>query len=281
MRSEEEVTASLKREFAINLVEQTSLWFFDKWGSSYSPQAIKLIDRGRAIWEAETSLPAAEAAEVLMVVDPDNVSYVNNMHPNSNCFQLPWKLNLNRSGAPFTIASFFDIPHLEMSRYKVIIFCHPFEIDERRREILERFVCHSGRTVFWSYGPGVIHQGKWCEERVREVCGTPFGTPGISMAEFPAWRSGYVFEPQKLTPERVRELLKEAGVWLYASAPRPVSVNERLLGVHTGMAERLTLSLPRRYRVLTELFSGAVFRDTDLVELESFGPDTWLFRLES
>ena len=278
MHNEQEVAASLKREFAINLVEQTSLWFFDKWGGSYSPEAITLIGQGKKIWDAETKEPAREMAEILMVVDPQNIYYLNNMHPNSNYFHLPWKLNLNRSGAPFVIASFNDIPKLEMQRYRLVIFCHPFEITPEKQEILDRFVFNSGRTVIWSYGPGIIRNGKWDEQNVERICGVPFGNRETTVRNMGGWNSIYVYEPKNISPEALRTIAKTAGVWLYCSKPRPVYRNERLLGLHTGEGGELTVSFPCKYRLITELFTGEEFHDTDRIELKSRGPETWLFR---
>ena len=281
MHNEEELASSLKRELAINLVEQTSLWFFDKWGGSYSPASIKMIGRGKEIWDEEYALPPARsAAQILMVVDPGNIYYINNLHPNSNNFHLPWKLNLNRSGMPFEIASFNDLPKLEMERYKVVILCHPFEINESKQEILNRYVCNNDRLVIWSYGPGIIHNGKWDETHVETICGVPFATPDMIIQNKKSWRSLYVHDPRQITPEKLREIAQTAGVWLYASKPCPVYVNDRLLGIHTGEAGTITVSLPEKYKKITELFTGETYTETDRITFTVNHTDTKLYRLE-
>ncbi|OQA84867.1 MAG: hypothetical protein BWY31_02276 [Lentisphaerae bacterium ADurb.Bin242] len=280
MHTEEEVAASLKREIAVNLVEQTSLWFFDKWGGSYSRKAVELIGKGKGIWDRETRISARPAAQMLMVVDPRNLYYINNFHVNSNNFHLPWKLNLNRSGAPFEIVSFNDFSRLDMERFKLVIFCHPFELTGEAMEILEKQVLNAGRTVIWSYGPGIVHNGRWDESNVEKFCGMPFGSEEVKILHRGNWNSIYVHDPGRVTPEILRGFAREAGVWIYASKPRPVFANERLLAVHTGCAENLTLSLPRRYSRVVELFTGEEFRDTDRLVFDTVGPDTKLFSLQ-
>ena len=56
--------------------------------------------------------------------------------------------------------------------------------------------------------------------------------------------------------------------------------NERLLGFHTGNQESVTLSLPQKYSRITEVFTGEVLPDTDVIHFTTNGPDTRLYRLE-
>lgn len=280
MHNEQELAASVKRELAVNLVEGTSLWFFDKWGGSYSQDAIRLIGSIRSLWEEEARHPVHSMAETLMVVDPSNIYYINNLHPNSNNFHLPWKLNLNRSGAPFRIVSFNDLGRMDLAKIKTVIFCHPFELDDENHQRILKKVLRGNRLIVWSYGPGIIREGKWDEANVEKYCGVPFGSKDLEIRDMGDWKSLYVCDPRMITPEKLREILRAAGVWIYSSVPRPVYANERLLGFHTGNQESVTLSLPQKYSRITEVFTGEVLPDTDVIHFTTNGPDTRLYRLE-
>jgi hypothetical protein len=277
---EVQVKAGIKRETAINLINHTSLWFFDMWGGSFSDAAIETVAQCKKIWDEEVVLPVVENSQVLMLVDPKNLMYLNSMHPHCHCFHVPWKMLLSRCGAPFLIASFNDLPKLDMKRFKLVIFCHPFEINARDQRMLDEYVLNQSRHVVWTYGPGIIHDRRWNPEHVKEICGTDFGTPGISKVEKQNWTSVYVYNPDTVTVENLRDIARDAGVLLYCSQPRPVYANERLVAVHTAEVETLKISFPRKCALITELFSGRQYRNTDRLEVTSNGADTWLFRLE-
>ncbi|MBQ7403088.1 MAG: hypothetical protein IJW05_06575 [Lentisphaeria bacterium] len=280
MHNETELESSIKRELALNLVEGTSLWFFDKWGGSYSPECIRTIGSIRNLWEEESKHPPVSKAETLIVVDPENVYYINNMHPNSNNFHLPWKLNMNRSGAPFRFVSFNDLEMLDLTGIKAVILCHPFELDLRKKTILKERVMKENRLVIWSYGPGIINEGKWDESNVEKICGVPFGTSGLALQQMEGWRSLYVHDPRVITPEKMREILRSAGVWIYSSVPCPVYVNERMLGIHIGKAEEIDITLPETYAKISEVFTGEEVENTDHISFKTNGTETRLYRLK-
>ncbi len=279
-RNDREVAAGIKRAIGHNLAEQNCMLFFDLWGGSYSPESIRIMGQGKKLWDRFVHRQLREVSEILMVVDPDNIYAINNLHPASAYFTSPWKKLLDTSGAPFSCASFDDLPKLEMKRFKTVIFCHPFRLGPEKREILEHHVCRDNRTVCWTYGPGIIGENGWDEKNVEAFCGKPFGTPGLPATAHGTWNSVYVHNPASIQKEEFRELLKQAGVFFYCDKPRPVFANEKIVAVHTAVAETLRIVFPERHALVTEAFSGAVFKDTDIVNYEFSGPDTAVFVLD-
>ncbi|OGV36781.1 MAG: hypothetical protein A2020_03115 [Lentisphaerae bacterium GWF2_45_14] len=275
------VVAGIKREMAHSLINRTSLWYFDMWGGFWESDAamdtFKLVKR---IWDEQTSHASAEVSEILMVVNPGNVYYINDMHPNAHRFHRPFRLLLNHIGAPHLICSFNDLLLMDLNRFKMIIFCHPFELPEVKQEILEKYVLNKQRRIIWAYGPGIINEGKWEPENVEKICGTPFGTPGVNRSDMGEWNSIYIHDPEALKAEDLREIAGDAGCHIYCSELRPVYANNRLVAVHTGIAETLHMNFPKAYGKITELFSRQEYFNSNKIDITTSGPDTLIFLCE-
>jgi len=276
-----EVEAGVKRELAFNLISQSSTWWFDMLGGWWdSKAAMDSIAKSKEIWDYETKQEIEDVSEILMIHDPDNIYYVNDQRPDVAKFNRSIHSHLNRVGAPHAIGSFNDLKKTDLTRFKLIIMCYPFELTPEKTEILEKYVYNFNHTVLWFYGPGIIKDGKWTPENVEKICGTAFKTPGINTVNMGEWQSVYVADPDDLNPENVREIAQAAGVHIYSSKLRPIFANNRLIAVHTGEAETLTLTLPQNCKKITELYTGKVYENTQSVELTTTGPKTFLFRYE-
>ncbi len=275
-----EVEAGIKREMCFNLINGCSTWYFDMWGGWYDNEAArKALSECRKIWGEESILSPADAFEILLVVDPENMYYINDSHPDANSFVNPVRKSLRSAGAPFTTASFKDLVLMDLARYKLVIFCHPFDLDNGKFEKIET-LC-SGKTVLWIYAPGVIHNGKWDMAHLEEIAGAKFGEPGIHSAAKSSFLSFYAPEPGKLTETDMRGIMKKAGVHFWSEQSVPVHANERLAAVHIGKADEVTLVFPRKCLRITELFSGEVHENTDRIKIVTCGPETLLFHYEA
>lgn len=276
-----EVEAGIKRETASNLISRSSTWWFDMWGGWWdSPEAMDTIAKSKKIWDYETKQDIEDVCEILIVQDPDNIYYVNDLRPDAEKFNRQIRVHLNRVGAPHVICSFNDLDKMDLNRFKLIVMCYPFELTAVKTEILEKYVYNSNHTVLWLYGPGIIKDGKWNPKNVKKVCGTTFKTPGINTVNMGEWQSVYVADPDDLNAENMHEIAKDAGVHIYSSKRRPVFANNRLLAVHTGEAETLTLTFAKKCRKIVELYTEKVYANTQSIELTTDGPKTFLFRYE-
>ncbi len=278
-----EVEAGMKRELSMTLITHSSMWWFDMLGGWWSsPEAEKVIEQGKKIWDEESRLQPPEIAETMVVFDPANMYFLNDMHGRHDFrkFTSAFYRAAHRSGIPALYASFNDLESMDLSRIRLIILQHPFSLDGETGRILREKLCRDGRTIVFFYGPGIIDNGKWNPENVKNICGVPFGAPGINTAEMDGWRSVYIGEPDDLTTASLRTIAEEAGVHLWCDLPRPVHANARLAALHTGEAGTLKFKLPGKYQLITELFSGKTYENTDEIILSPQGPETWLFRYE-
>ena len=271
-----EVVAGIRREMAFNLINGCSTWYFDMWGGWWdSESAMNALKEAKAIWDEESRKTPPDLYEILIVVDPENMYYINDRHEKSVQFVNPVRRALAKAGAPYTTCSFRDLEKMDLDSCRLLIFCHPFDLDNGKLETIRQLA--EGKTVLWSYAPGAIHHGRWCPERVGEISGTAFGTRGMHETQTGKYRSVYLSEPETLTEQEMRRIMKNAGVHIWCEASVPVYANSRLAAVHIGNGNSLELVFPSVCRRITELYSGKTYENTDRIAIETNGAETLLF----
>ncbi|MDD5728743.1 MAG: hypothetical protein PHV59_09275 [Victivallales bacterium] len=277
-----EVVAGIKRETAFNLIEHNSTWWFDMLGGWWdSPEAMDTLAKSKKIWDRFADSETEETAEIIVVTDPENLYYLNDAHRDIGKFNIEPRRSLAHVGAPFLWCVFNDLEKMDLSRVKLVVFLHPFELSQAKRKVLDNFVCRDGRTVLWLYGPGIINDGGWMPENVEKVCGVPFKTPGVSSVERGNYRSVYCYDSALLTPEKLYALALEAGVHLYCDKPRVVYGNSKFLALHTPNAEKLTISFAQPVKQVTELYSGRTENEVSEFSVESVEPETFLLEIRN
>ncbi|MBN2643285.1 MAG: hypothetical protein JXR78_16660 [Victivallales bacterium] len=275
--------AGLKRETALALMNNFSLWWFDMWGGFYNePSVMSAIGKLKNIWDEYSSPKYDSVAEIAMIVDPQNCCYFNQDNPATDEFSSRIRDKLNRSGAPFDVYSFNDIPEITtLKRYKCFIFCMPFEITGEDKQILKKYILKDQHTIVWLYAPGISDGFSLDEKRVELLCGCAFGSPGINKRNMGDWTSIYIHNPAKLVPSSLKNILSEAGVTIYCKEEIPVYANERLVAVHTAQGGDIEITLPRLCKTITELYSGEIVAtDVSKFSCNFESPDTKIFKLE-
>ncbi len=269
----DEVRAGLRRDMCYMLINGSAVWNFDMWGGWFDSDAAReTLEANKKIWDAEANLPMEDDNEVIMVGDPENVYYINDSHPLCDQFLTPVRRALALAGGMYTTASFNDLEKMDLSRTKLLILCHPFDLDNGKLEKIRKYA--EGRTILWLYAPGIIHNGKWDPENMQSLAGVPFGFAEIF------YNGNYVFmpKPNEVTVEQLREIEKHAGVHCWCDTPLPVYANGRFAAIHIASAQTVTLNLPKKCACVTELYSGKTYTDVEHIEIHTEKPDTLLFR---
>ena len=151
----------------------------------------------------------------------------------------------------------------------------------KRNEILKKFVYRPHRLIVWLHAPGILSEGKYDPENVRPLTGVPFGSDDHTIRIFPTHRSVYFATLTDLTSEELRRLAAEAGVHLYTPPGNAVWTSAEFLMVHRKGPASVPVSLPRKVKRVTELFSGRVVaEDADSFTEEFSDSGTCLYSLE-
>ena len=274
-KNDAEIRAGLRREMCYALINGSSVWNFDMWGGWYDSDAAReTLEANKKIWDAEANLKMPDCNEIVLTVDPQNCYYINDSHQLCDQFISPVRRALANAGGMYTTASFGDLEKMDLSRVKLIILCHPFDLDNGKLEKIRKYA--EGRTVLWLYGPGIIHNGKWDPENMEKLAGAPFGSKEI------VYNGNFVFmpDPNEVTESDLRKIEAYARVHCWCDTPLPVYAGGRLVMIHIADARKVTLNLPKKCSCVTELFSGKKYSDTDRIDIETAGPETLLFRYE-
>jgi len=278
-KDQAETDAGLKREFALAIVNQASLWCFDMWGGVFkTPETMRLVAQAKRLWDAYAGLPLKPVAEVALVVDPQSARLVNDRNPLVSRIYQGTRNTLNRLGAPFEVFSFNDLPRADLSAYKLLVFPGLFEITPEKAELLRRHALNGGRTAVFVYAPG-ISDGKGLDPaRVEALTGVAFKTPGVSTVARDGWTAVYAGSYDALTPQALRQAAVAAGVTIICEDAVPVYANERLVAIHTARGGERTITLPKPCRAVRELYTGRTVPVSGRRFTYTFAtPDTALF----
>ena len=219
-------------------------------------------------------------------------------------------LYLNRSGIPFDLLSLED--YIDNPRgYKVVMFLNAFYLTPDERKALVQRTRRPGMTAVW-IGPagGVTDNGfddaamsaltgvtaTGVARRSKIVCqdsdATEYnfllgssryyyyaktlagGARGIIVPEMPAGSNG--------TDGRLyAAILKEAGAHQYVAPGSYIRRHGDVFMFHTGTnVVHTTITLPDNVVKVRELFTGTEY-NSNVIPIESDGPNTWLFRATS
>ena len=280
-KDQAETNAGLKREFSLATINQTSLWCFDMWGGVFkTPDTLKVIEKGKKIWDQFTSNTFKSLAEVALVVDPQSARYLNDRNENVQQIYQETRNKLNRMGAPFEVFSFNDLPRADLSGYRLIVFPGIFEVTPEKEEILNKYVFNNNRTVLFIYAPGISNGKNLDSARVKELTGIAFNTVGVSKLKGKGYTSVYMPDYETLTPGILKEVATEAKVMIYCHDEVPVYANERLVAIHMAVGGEKSISIPVHIRKVRELYTGQVIPVIDhKISYKFSTPDTALFEI--
>ena len=280
-KTQAETDAGLKREFALAIINQTSLWCFDMWGGVFkTPETMKIVAQSKKLWDKYARMPLKSSAEIALIVDPQSARMINDSHALIPEIYQKMRNKLNRLGAPFEVFSFNDLPLADLSQYKLLIFPGLFELTPEKMETLRKYALNSSRAALFVYAPG-ISDGKTLDTaRVKELCGTEFGAKDVSSVNMGDWTALYASNYDDVTPQVLKKAAADAGVNIYCAEENPVYANSRLLAVHTAEGGKIKVTLPGKHARVTELYSGKTAAENVSSFVYDFKtPDTALFEL--
>ena len=211
-------------------------------------------------------------------------------------------LYLNRSGIPFDLLSLED--YIDNPRdYKVVMFLNAFYLTPDERRALVQRTRRPGMTAIW-IGPagGVTDNGfddaamsaltgvtaTGVARRSTIVCSDSAasryytahglyyvktlggGARSIIVPEMPAGSDGS-------GPREYAKILKAAGAHQYTPEGNYIRRHGDVYMYHTGTNGTHTITLPDNVVNVRELFTGTEY-NSNVITLQSDGPNTWLFR---
>ena len=276
--TEDDIAGNI-REACFAIINHGNLWWFDMWGRFYQEKPVRdAISRMHEIFESFKDDNSASVSEVLYLADPESALGINEEADESTTEF--FRNRMAKMGLPFDAYCLDDVTRLDLSQYKVIMLPTTVMIDADRAELLKKYICRDGRTIVWTYAPGLSDGRSLSIDRVKDWAGVPFKTDGISKAPMDGWTSVYAYDENLFTSEELKRICIEAGAHEYVEGTIPVFANEKLLCVHCKEGGVRTVKLPRRAAKVVELISGKeVAKRVKKFDYEFSSPDTRLFEV--
>jgi hypothetical protein len=216
---------------------------------------MKVVAQSKKIWDRFCDQPLKTRAEVALIADPCSARYLNDQNQAVSQIYTATRNKLNRLGAPFEVFSFDDIPNIDLTPYKLVIFPGLFEVTQERADLLNKYLFNSNRTVLFIYAAG-ISDGKILDPSfVKTLTGAGLKSPGIHKIQREGWRSVYIPDYETVTPGVLKQVSTEAGVSIYCEDEVPVYANDRLIAIHVANGGLKTISLPFPAKKVRELYS--------------------------
>ena len=274
--------AGLTREAAFALVYGCSWWWFDLFTPSNfsNPAVLSRIERLQELHRQYADAWTETSADALLVCDPEAALNCVEGGKIRFCGDL-FRNKLNRIGIMYDVYSFDDLAALDLAKYRLVCLPATWVITPQRAELLERKLCGGGRTVLWTYAPGVSDGATLDASRVSRWAGVAYGTPGLSCTDRGSWKSVYLADPAALTKEQLRKVAEAAGCHVWTDELLPVAANDRLLAVHSATGGEKTIRLKTSADEIVDLLTGEVVaRRTETFRIRFASPETKVFALK-
>lgn len=206
----QESVADVRRNAAFSYTKGMGLWFYDfnisgvdldgylhllsgSQGNWDHPVVMRQIERMQALFrERALARPYSTEADILFVYDTDSFYYTASLRdsdPVSSSLIDFNTLAAFRSGVIFDPIHLDDLPRIDLSPYRVVVFGNTFVLSKEERRFIREQVATGGRHLVWFYAPGFVDEdapetGTHLVESVtgfRLKAATPGGAPAIAL----------------------------------------------------------------------------------------------------
>lgn len=178
--------------------------------SSVVPQIVQ-------VKKASTKFNLNSAAEVLVISDEDSNNFVRhwaitpympdrsmdiggiNYHALATS-----RIGLNKMGAPYDHILLSDLPRIDVTKYKLIIFLNSWSVDSNTRALITQKLQNNNRVLVWNHGSGLFQNGVRDLQNISSlvgmniVNGASIKNPSIAInpAIYPLFTKAFVVSPK-------------------------------------------------------------------------------------
>jgi hypothetical protein len=243
------------------------------------PALMAEAGRVRRLTEILLDRPWSSAADVLLVYDPRAFYYTGQMYLGLYHQTRNWLRSetfsfeaLNRtvseayrSGCAFDTVLLDDLPRVDLSRFRAVVYAYTPYMTEAHREFAKRRVAADGRTVVWVYAPGYTDGETNSDARIADttgmgVCRATIGLPCQLLIRKNALAPGF---PETRINTDIRDAWPgptfrvedpDAETLGYYGGSRQVALARKCLAGHTAWYCAMPLRGPS---VMREIFRSA------------------------
>ena len=153
--------AIMRRNYMYTITEAAGQWWYDfgpanRSGWWSTPAMLAEAKRLLEISTAKLDQPYVKPAEVLLVHDMDSFNYVRPAKIDRLTFKITEEMSdaLLGTGAAIDRIFLMDLDHVDLSKYKLVIFGNVFALDAAQRRWIKERIVTPGRSVVFLSGAG-------------------------------------------------------------------------------------------------------------------------------
>ncbi len=189
-----ESIAKVRRNVMFGQANGSGLWFYDFGPSGFSqgpaqsrtnalgvngwwddPEVLADIGRLRAFLQSRVDTPWSSSADTLAVFDTQSYYHTRSVKEAPDAIShalVNWgALGLYRAGIAFDALHLADLPDVDLSHYKVVVFFNTWRLTADERRFIREKVATGGRHVVWFYAPGYTDGARNHDGFVHETTG--------------------------------------------------------------------------------------------------------------
>jgi hypothetical protein len=146
--------------------------FFDLHGGYFdNPQIMADVKDLYGVFERSKDQDRSSCSEILVIADERSTLYCT-LRSNllgQNLYDPPYRLI--KCGAPYDSVYVNDLALLDTSKYKLFIVLNAYHMTDNQVELVNDKLYRPGKTILWSYTPGLFKENQILPERVSAVTG--------------------------------------------------------------------------------------------------------------
>ncbi|MDQ8198032.1 beta-galactosidase [Pelagicoccus enzymogenes] len=271
--------ADLRRNTAFSLTKGMGLWYYDfnvsgvdldgythplcgSQGNWDHPVLLREIERLRELQAAYAKQPHSSMADVLMVYDTKSFYYTASLKhsdPISPALLDHLTLAAFRSGVVFDTIHLDDLPQIDLSPYRVIVFGNTFALNADMRQWIQSKVACNGRHLIWNYAPGYISPQEQSAslQNVEELCGIKLkeisidAPPTVELGDCFAEATSYTVGDSPISPLFAAEDVKAETLARFAGSDS-AAIARKTFPNHTSWFVSLPSKATEPFRTLLE-----------------------------
>ena len=163
----------MKRDFAGSIERGLNFYIYDFIADWYrDPDLVTLIGRLCNLDRAMKKLQLPpRPSEVAIIYSEETIPFCSTATGDRVLRDFSGE-ELNRMGVPVDLFLLTDLPKIDFSRYKVVIFPNTFYISDQAMADIKKYVAGNNRTLVFLSAPGIVNaQGKPDPTRALELTG--------------------------------------------------------------------------------------------------------------
>ncbi len=269
----EQTNAALWREACKNISHDSGFWWMDLGGGWYdSPEIMQLVENIYQVSQKVRKVPHKSISDVLMVVDENSLYRMGVNQEAFSGFQMSFGTRTRMTGALVDIYRMADLQEIDLQQYKLIVFALDVCVPEN---FLETLKFAEDTTLMFNYAFGIWgetfdlqnvtkHTGFELEEYSSEKLPMLRTTDKQLVASKIVNGRMHIINLKPRMPENEqREILRQAGVRLYAPEGFTVYGDNRIFGVFSNVDYAGEIELPEKARYV-EVNTGKIYEGTHI-----------------